>query len=93
VALTIKGRKVVMLHVMARPLRMTAQRYEVVVKGRLSPAVIGALQGFEVTRVADGMTTLNGWITDQSLLHGRLEVLRDLNIELVSLNPVPETDR
>jgi hypothetical protein len=61
--------------------------YEVVVKGRLSPTLIDAIDGFEATHNEDGSTHLVGWISDQSRMHGVLEVLRDLNIELISINP------
>jgi hypothetical protein len=30
---------------------------------------------------------LVGWVSDQSRLHGTFALLRDLNIELVSVNP------
>ena len=33
------------------------------------------------------MTHLVGWVPDQSGLHGTFDVLRDLNIELISVNP------
>jgi hypothetical protein len=41
-----------------------------------------------VSRYEYGFTHLVGWVPDQSRLHGTLEFFRDLNIELVSLNPV-----
>ncbi len=68
---------------------MNAERFEIVVKGRLSPTLIAAIDGFEVSRCDHGETHLVGWVTDQARLHGTLELLRDLNIELVSVNPMP----
>ena len=59
------------------------------VKGRLSPTLIAALNGFEVTSCDHGLTHLVGWVPDQSRLHSTLELLRDLNIELSSVNPAP----
>ena len=56
-------------------------------KGRLSPTLIAAIDGFEVSRCEGGETRLVGWVPDQARLHGTLERLRDLNIELVSVNP------
>lgn len=70
---------------------MGEQSFEIVVKGRLSPTLIAAIDGFEVSGVEDGRTTLVGWIADQARLHGTIELLRDLNIELVSVNPAPNT--
>jgi hypothetical protein len=66
-----------------------AETFEIVVRGRLSPTVVAAIQGFEVSTVQDGHTTLVGWVPDQARLHSLLAILRDLNIELTSVNPAP----
>lgn len=71
---------------------MNAERFELVVKGRLSPTLIAAIDGFEVSRCEHGETHLVGWVPDQARLHGTLELLRDLNIELVSINPKPTSE-
>ena len=68
---------------------LDATRFEIVVKGRLSPTLTAAIDGFEVSHCDSGLTHLVGWVSDQPRLHGTLELLRDLNIELVSVNPVP----
>ncbi len=68
---------------------MSARSFEVVVRGRLSPTLTAAIEGFEVSRCEDGLTHLVGWVPDQARLHSTLELLRDLNIELISVNPVP----
>jgi hypothetical protein len=52
--------------------------FEVVVRGRLSPTLVTALKGFDVSRCTDGLTHLVGPVPDQG----------QLNIELVSVNPV-----
>jgi hypothetical protein len=67
---------------------VTGSNYEVVVKGRLSSTLIAAIDGFEAIRSENGSTHLVGWISDQSRMHGVLGSLRDLNIGLVSINPV-----
>jgi hypothetical protein len=66
---------------------LNAGSFEIVVRGRLSPTLTAAIEGFEVSRFEKGLTHLVGWVPDQARLHGTLEMLRDLNIELVSLNP------
>lgn len=66
---------------------MNARSFEIVVTGRLSPTLIAAMDGFEVSRCDLGQTHLVGWVSDQARLYSTLEVLRDLNIELVSVNP------
>ena len=69
-----------------------AETFEIVVKGRLSPTLVAALDGFEVSRCDHGLTHLVGWVPDQARLHSVLEILRDLNIELASVNPAPTPD-
>jgi hypothetical protein len=69
---------------------MSARSYELQVKGTLSPTLVAAIEGFEVSHVEHGKTTLVGWVPDQARLFSTFEVLRDLNIELVSLNPGPD---
>jgi hypothetical protein len=69
---------------------LSTRSYEIQVKGTLSPTLLAALEGFEVSSVERGRTTLVGWVSDQARLFSTLEVLRDLNIELVSLNPGPD---
>ncbi|MBV9192944.1 MAG: hypothetical protein JO168_02285 [Solirubrobacterales bacterium] len=65
------------------------KRYEIVVRGRLSRRYEGAFDG--VTLVPrNGQTTLRADLADQSQLYGLLNRLRDLGIELVSVNAVSE---
>ena len=67
------------------------QRYEIVVRGRLSRRYEYAFDG--VTLVPDnGHTTLRAELADQSQLYGLLNRLRDFGIELVSVNAVGEAD-
>lgn len=67
---------------------LDATRFEIVIKGRLSPTLAAAIEGFDVSHCDHGLTHLLGWVSDQARLHGTLQLLRDLNIELVSVNPV-----
>jgi hypothetical protein len=69
---------------------LSARSFHIEVKGTLSPTLVAAIEGFEVSCVEDGTTTLVGWVTDQARLYSTLEVFRDLNIELISLNPSPD---
>jgi hypothetical protein len=63
---------------------MRPQRYEIVVRGRLS-ALGPAFSGLEL-EPRPGQTAITGDFADQSQLHGVLERLRDFGIELVSVN-------
>jgi hypothetical protein len=66
------------------------ERFEIVVRGRLSPELATALDGFDVSHCTDGLTHLVGPVPDQARIHGLFRMLSDLNIELVSVNPVAE---
>ena len=67
------------------------QRYEIVVRGRLSSRYECAFDGAMLVP-RHGQTTLCADLIDQSQLYGLLNRLRDLGIELVSVNPAAETD-
>jgi hypothetical protein len=67
------------------------QRYEIVVRGRLSNRSAGAFDGATLVP-RNGHTTLRADLVDQSQLYGLLNRLRDLGIELVSVNPTPASD-
>jgi hypothetical protein len=67
------------------------QLVEVIVRGRLGPDLVAALQGFTVGTTRDGRTSLVGRVPDQTRLMGLLSMLDELHIEVVSVNPVPET--
>ena len=67
------------------------QRYEIVVRGRLSSRYEGAFDGARLVP-RHGHTTLCADLVDQSQLYGLLNRLRDLGIELVSVNLAAETD-
>ncbi len=69
---------------------MATETFEIVVRGRFSQTLAGAIVGFEVSRCERGLTHLVGCVPDQARLHTTLEFFRDLNIELVSVNLVPD---
>lgn len=67
---------------------MPSRTYKVVVRGRLSPGLVAAFEGFEAADFDQGTTHLVGVAPDQEVLHRLFRMLSDLNIELVSVNPV-----
>ena len=71
--------------------RPSRQRFEIVVRGRLSSRYEGAFEGARV-EAHDGRTMLRADLVDQAQLYGLLNRLRDFGIELVSVNPAAETD-
>ncbi len=64
-------------------------RYEIVVRGRLSNRYETAFDGATL-EPRNGQTALRADLADQSQLYGLLNRLRDLGIELLSVNAVPE---
>jgi hypothetical protein len=65
------------------------QRYEIVVRGRLSRRYESAFDGV-VLVPSNGQTTLRADLVDQSQLYGLLNRLRDFGIELLSVNAVSD---
>jgi hypothetical protein len=69
---------------------MTAGRsYELVVRGELGDRFGVLFEGMHIAR-AHGTTVLTGTVRDQAHLHGLIERISELGIELVSVNPTEE---
>ena len=69
---------------------MPIHTFEVIVRGRLSPALLAAFGDFEAAHVdGGGLTRLIG-SADQDALRELFRLLQDLNVELLSVNPVGE---
>jgi hypothetical protein len=66
---------------------MRPGRYRIVVRGALSERFSSAFDGMTL-HVADGLTSLEGDVRDQSELFGMLERVRDLGLELVRVEPL-----
>ena len=62
--------------------------YEIRVKGRLSDSVLAAFEGLTAT-VEPVKTVLSGTIEDQSSLHGLLDRIQSLGLELVEIRQLP----
>jgi hypothetical protein len=63
--------------------------YELVVRGRIGSRMRRALAGFEVTSSGSDETHLRGWLPDQAALHGVLERIRDLGLDLSEVHRLP----
>jgi hypothetical protein len=59
--------------------------YQIVVRGELSQRYSAAFEGMAL-EAEDGQTTITGPVVDQAHLHGLLDRVRDLGLELVSVN-------
>jgi len=62
-------------------------RFRVVIRGRLGSRLADAFEHLEL-ETSDGESSLTGTFADHAQLHGLLDHLRDLGIQLVSVNPV-----
>jgi len=63
----------------------TNTNYQIRIKGHLDERWMRWFEGFEVTRHPTGETTISGPIIDQAALHGILNRIRDLGMELISV--------
>lgn len=68
------------------------QAYRIVVKGELSDRFTDAFEDMRLER-CEGNTVLVGDIVDRAHLHGLIDQIEALGIELLSVNPVEETLR
>lgn len=59
--------------------------YEVRVRGHLDARWASWFDGLSITHEADGTTSLRGSIADQPALHGVLQKVRDLGLDLISV--------
>jgi len=65
---------------------MRRTRYRVVVREELDERYASAFEGMHV-EPAHGQTVITGTITDRSHLHGLLERIDALGLELISVEP------
>ena len=66
------------------------QRYEIVIRGHLTPQWAAVFDCLEVTCLPDGNTLIAGCLQDQSALYGLLMRLRDLGLVLISVSSIKE---
>ena len=69
--------------------KLTRKVYRIVVRSELSDKYAVAFEGMDM-ETKDGYTILTGEIIDQPHLHGILDRLNGLGLELVSVQVLPE---
>jgi hypothetical protein len=62
--------------------------YEISFVGEAGPTLRAEFKGYDVT-VGSGITTLRAALADQAALHGVLEQLAGLGLELLEVHPIP----
>jgi hypothetical protein len=70
---------------------VAASRYRIVLRGRLSERFESAFDGMAL-EPGPSQTVLVGDVRDQAHLYGLLDLLRDLGIELLAVEPVGQPD-
>jgi hypothetical protein len=63
--------------------------YRIVVRGELSHRYVPAFEGMTLA-TGEGQTAITGPVTDQAHLHGLLNRVSDLGLELLSVNVMLE---
>jgi hypothetical protein len=63
--------------------------YQIVVRGELSRRYRAAFEGMTL-KIGNGQTTITGPVLDQTHLHGLLDRVGGLGLELVSVEPTPQ---
>jgi len=69
--------------------RARGRRYRLVLRGELGEPFGFLFEGMQMDRLA-GTTVLTGTVIDQTHLHGLLERVWELGLELVSIGPADE---
>jgi hypothetical protein len=62
-------------------------QYEIRVRGRLTPALLTRFEGLD-SKVEPVETVLHGPLADQAALHGMIDLVRALGLELVEVRKV-----
>ena len=66
----------------------TSESYEIKVQGHLDTKWAEWFYGLTITHERDGGTTLCGPLPDQTVLHSVLERIRDMNLQLISVEQI-----
>ena len=66
-------------------------RYEIRIRGRVSDAALSTFEGMDAD-VASAETVLHGPVADQTGLHGLLDRIQSLGLELIEVRRLPAGD-
>ena len=63
-------------------------KYKIKIKGHLDIKWADWFDGMQIIHENDGTTTLMGTVIDQAALQGILKKIRNINLELISVNKI-----
>jgi len=66
----------------------TTEIYEIKIHGHLDTKWSEWFYGMTITHERDGTTTLCGSLPDQTVLHSVLDRIRDMNLQLISVEQI-----
>jgi hypothetical protein len=66
----------------------SVDEYEIRVRGRVTPALLSRFEGLQA-QVEPVETVLHGPVQDQAALHGMLDLVRALGLELLEVRRLP----
>jgi hypothetical protein len=66
----------------------SVDEYEIRVRGRVTPALLARFEGLQA-QVEPVETVLHGPVQDQAALHGMLDLVRALGLELLEVRRLP----
>ena len=69
-------------------MRASDASYEIRVRGRISPALLESFEGME-SEVEPVETVLHGPVRDQAELHGLIDRIQALGLELIEVRRLP----
>jgi len=64
---------------------------KITIQGHLDKKWMQSFEGMNISYEGDN-TILTGYLKDESHMHGILNIIRDLNIKLISVNPAEENN-
>jgi hypothetical protein len=71
----------------------TVEIYEIKLQGHLDSKWSEWFYGMTITHEHDGATTLSGPLPDQTVLHSVLDRIRDMNLQLISVNQIVSVEQ
>lgn len=72
--------------------KQTRLRYEIKLQGHLDESWSAWFENLSITYPDEHMTLLSGQLQDQAQLHAILIRIRDLNLILLSVNPIHDVE-